>query len=123
MFARAMNYPATTLATIVALVALGGAALLFISGDERAALLLAIIGPAVTTLLSTNRGEAATHAARRADEGVQLAKTTLDQAVADGAQTTPAALTALTTLLERTERKIDSVKTTVENGHGSEPHP
>lgn len=113
------HYGATTLAAVVALIAIAGGLLLFAQGDgesERIGILVTLIGGVVTSLLATQRGEAATHAARRADVGVQDAKVALDIAVAETAQTTPVALAALREVLERTERKVDAV---VKNGNGN----
>lgn len=116
------RYPASTLAAAVSIVALAVAAAVFIEGNERLGLLLAIVGPAITTILSTQRAEAGVRAARRADEGVQAAKVALDTAVAEGARTTPAALSALTELLKRTERAaatVEAAATAVANGNGN----
>ena len=115
------RYPATTLATVVALVAISAGAAAFIEGNERLGLLLAILGPAVTTILATNRGEAGTRAARRADEGVQEAKRALADETAARAVMAPPALSALARLVEAVER-AEAAAVAVEkvaNGHGS----
>lgn len=115
------RYPATTLATVVALVAIAAGAAAFIEGNERLGLLLAILGPAVTTILATNRGEAGTRAARRADEGVQEARRVVEQSEAARAVMAPPALAALARLVEATERAeaAAAIVEKVANGHGS----
>lgn len=115
------KYPATALGAVVALVALATAAVLFVEGHERLALLLAIIGPAITTILATQRAEASTNAARRADEGVQEARERLEQSEAARGAVTGPALAALTRLVEATERAERAARTVeqVANGHAS----
>lgn len=116
------RYPASTLAAAVSIVALAVAAAVFIEGNERLGLLLAIAGPAITTILSTQRAEAGARAARRADEGVQEAKRTLEASDVARNAMAPAALGALSELLRRTERAaatVEAAAATVVNGNGN----
>lgn len=116
------RYPASSLAAVVGLVALATAAAFFIEGQERLAILIAIIGPALTTILATQRAEASTNAARRADEGVQQAAALVRDEASARAIMTPPALAALSRLVEATERaeRAAVVVEKVANGNGSD---
>lgn len=119
------RYPATTLAAVVALALVVTGAAVFLSADDtgtsRLGLIMAIIGPTITTILATNRGESATNAARRADVNTTATGEILAAAVADGRKQSPAVLNALARLVEATERaeRAAVAVENVANGHAS----
>lgn len=102
---RILRYPAT-IAGLVGLVGIVVAAALFLSAEgaqaERFSTIVGLASLGVIALANNLRTDSATNEAKEAKEAVQ-------SAVAEGAGTTPAALSALTEILKRTERKVETV--------------
>lgn len=74
------RYPTTVLAALVGVLAIVAGAAVWLTADasgQRFGQVVLLAGVIVQAVLATYRGETATHAARRADDGVQAASAAL----------------------------------------------
>lgn len=92
------RYPTTAIAAVFGIVALVVGASLWIgadnAGDARLGQVITFAGVALQALLAVYRGESATHAARRADVGVERAAIATEQLATRGVSAVTAAVTA-----------------------------